>query len=186
MDRGTESYRRFLAGEEDGLVEIIRDYKDGLILYLNSFVNNVSEAEALAEDTFVRLAVKRPADRRSAGFRTWLYAIGRNVAWDHLRRQKRRETVPLDQLPEASSDRDELEQSYIREERRIRVHRAMARLRPEYRQVLWLIYFEEFSAKEAARVLGKSPHGVETLAWRARQALKEVLIREGFSDEELP
>ena len=64
MDRGTESYRRFLAGEEDGLVEIIRDYKDGLILYLNSFVNNIHTAEDLAEDTFVRLAVKKPPGLR--------------------------------------------------------------------------------------------------------------------------
>ena len=186
MDRGTESYFRFLAGEEDGLVEIIRDYKDGLILYLNSFVNNVHDAEALAEDTFVRLAVKKPRDRHRAGFRTWLYAIGRNVAVDHLQRQKRSKTLPLEEVPEQASDRDELERSYIREERRIRVHRAMAQLKPEYRQVLWLLYFEQFSAREAAAVMGKSVHGAETLAWRARQALKEVLIQEGFSDEELP
>ena len=34
MDKGTESYRRFLAGEESGPVEIIRSCKDGLILCL--------------------------------------------------------------------------------------------------------------------------------------------------------
>ena len=48
MERGTDSYRRFLAGDENGLVEIIRDYKDGLILYRNSFVNHVYTAEDLA------------------------------------------------------------------------------------------------------------------------------------------
>ena len=186
MDRGTECYRRFLAGEEDGLAEIIRDYKDGLILYLNSFVNNVHDAEALAEDTFVRLAVKKPRDRQSAGFKTWLYTIGRNVAIDHLRRQKRTRTVPLEEVPEQASDRDALERSYIREERRILVHRAMAKLKPDFRQVLWLVYFEGFSLREAAGIMGKSPHAAESLVWRARQALKEVLIQEGYSHEELP
>lgn len=186
MDRGTESYRRFLAGDENGLVEIIRDYKDGLILYLNSFVNHVYVAEDLAEDTFVRLAVKKPKDRQSAGFRTWLYTIGRNIAVDYLRKQHRSPTVPLEELPEQMSDQEALELSYIREERRILVHRAMSKLKPEYRQVLWLVYFEQFSMKEAARVMGKSVHSVETLAWRARQALREILEREGYTYEELP
>ena len=186
MDRGTESYRRFLAGEEDGLVEIIRDYKDGLILYLNSFVHNLHDAEALAEDTFVRLAVKKPKDRRAAGFRTWLYTIGRNIAVDHLRRQRRTAAVPLEELPEQASDREALELAYLREERRIQVHRAMEKLKPDYRQVLWLVYFEGFSMKEAAGVMGKSVQSVQTLAWRARQALKEEWIREGYTYEELP
>ncbi len=59
MDNGASSYRRFRDnGDESGLVEIIRDYKDGLILYLNSFVGNIYTAEELAEDTFVRLGIK--------------------------------------------------------------------------------------------------------------------------------
>ena len=62
----------------------------------------------------------------------------------------------------------------------------MGRLKPDYRQVLWLVYFEQFSMKEAARVMGKSVHSVETLAWRARQALREILEQEGYSYEELP
>ena len=45
MDNGAESYRRFLQGDDKAFVEIIRDYKDGLILYLNGFVNNILTAE---------------------------------------------------------------------------------------------------------------------------------------------
>ena len=37
MDNGASSYRRFLDGDDKGLVDIIRDYKDGLILFLNGF-----------------------------------------------------------------------------------------------------------------------------------------------------
>lgn len=36
MNNGEGSYRRFLSGDKDALIEIIRDYKDGLILYINS------------------------------------------------------------------------------------------------------------------------------------------------------
>ena len=40
MDNGASSYRRFLDGDENGFVELVRDYKDGLILYINSFVGS--------------------------------------------------------------------------------------------------------------------------------------------------
>ena len=64
MDNGASSYRRFLDGDDNGFVEIVRDYKDGLILFLDSFVRNLSIAEDLAEDTFVKLGIKKP---RSSG-----------------------------------------------------------------------------------------------------------------------
>lgn len=186
MEQGTESYRRFLAGEESGLVELIRDYKDGLILYLNTIVGDMDQAESLAEDTFVRLAVKKPKDRGGAGFRTWLYTIGRNLAIDHLRRRRRTQTVPLEDCHDLRADQEELERMYLRQERRVLLRRTMDRLPPDQRQVLWLLYFEQFTAAQAARVMGKTVHSVETLAWRARKALRRELEQEGYSYDELP
>ena len=61
----------------------------------------------------------------------------------------------------------------------------MCRLKPEYRQILWLIYFEDFSNKEAAKIMKKKVHNIEVLASRARKALKEELEREDFIYEEL-
>ena len=60
MDNGASSYRRFLEGDDSGLCEIVRDYKDGLILFLHSMTRDLGLAEELCEDTFVRLAVKKP------------------------------------------------------------------------------------------------------------------------------
>lgn len=51
------NYYAFLDGETEGLSEIIRQYKDGLILYLNGIVQNVLIAEELAEETFVKLVI---------------------------------------------------------------------------------------------------------------------------------
>ena len=87
MDNGAGSYRRFLAGDDNAFAEIIREYRDGLILYINSFVSNITEAEDLAEDTFIKLVTKRPRYNGKASFRTWLYTIGRTLALDYLRRR---------------------------------------------------------------------------------------------------
>lgn len=61
----------------------------------------------------------------------------------------------------------------------------MRQLKPEYRQILWLIYFEEFSHKEAAKIMKKSVHNIETLVYRARRALRSELDKEGFVYENL-
>lgn len=60
MDNGASSYRRFLAGEDGALSELIRCHNDGLVLYINSIVNNICVAEELAEEVFVELVVKKP------------------------------------------------------------------------------------------------------------------------------
>ena len=60
MDNGASSYRRFLAGDNEGLAEIVREYSDGLIFYINSYVQNISLAEEIMEDVFVEIALKRP------------------------------------------------------------------------------------------------------------------------------
>ena len=142
MDNGASSYRRFRDdGDESGLAEIIRNYRDGLIFYLNSFVGNIHIAEELAEDTFVLLGIKKPKDKGKGSFKTWLYTIGRNFALNYLKRNASVTKVSIDDCQELISEEESLELSYIKEEQKIMIHRALRKLKLEYRQVLWLIYF---------------------------------------------
>ncbi len=186
MDNGASSYRRFRdEGDENALAEIIREYRDGLIFYLNGFVNNIHVAEELAEDTFVLLGTKKPKDKGLSSFKTWLYTIGRNRAINYLRHRSRYQEISIDDCPELVSEEEALEILFIKEEQKIEVHRSLKKLKPEYHQVLWLIYFENFTCKEASVVMKKSVHNIETLAYRARKALKIQLEKEGFEYEEL-
>jgi len=177
-------YQDFIVGNQEVLTGIIRDYSDGLILFLNGIVQNLTIAEELAEDVFVKLVIKKPHFSSDSSFKTWLYAIGRNTAISYLRRKKHIH-IPLENCPELTDDETNLERQYIQKEQKIHLHCAMKKLKTEYRQVLWLVYFEGFSQKETARILGKSVHNVETLAYRARQALKAKLLEEGFEYENL-
>ncbi len=186
MDNGASSYRRFRDnGDESGLIEIIRDYKDGLILYLSSIVGDLNTAEDIAEDTFVVLGTKKPKDKGKSSFKTWLYTIGRNAAIDYMRKKARKKELPLELSHDISGDELDLEKAYIREEQKITIHKALRSLKPEYRQILWLEYFEQLSMKDASRIMKKSVHAAEVLASRARQALRAELEREGFSYEGL-
>ena len=72
---------------------------------------------------------------------------------------------------------------YTNKEDKIIVHRAMEKLKPEYREILWLTYFEQLSNKESAKILGKKVHTVEVLLSRARNSLKRQLEEDGFNYE---
>ncbi len=185
MDNGASSYRRFLNGDDGGLVEIIRDYKDGLTLYLNGFVHNIFVAEELMEEVFFKLATKKPRFFGNRSFKTWLYTIGRNVAIDELRRRKRISDAPIEDYEHCLVEEESVEAAYLREEQKITVQKALRALKAEYRQVLFLVYFEGFSGGEAAAVMGKSKHQTENLIYRAKIALKAELDKEGFVYEKL-
>lgn len=185
MDNGAENYRSFLQGDDKAFVEIIRDYKDGLILYLNGFANNILTAEELTEDVFFKLVTKKPRFNEKSSFKTWLYAIGRNTAVDYLRRNKKKKEVSAEEIRETEDERLSIEQSYIKQERLLLIHRALEKLKPEYKQVLWLVYFENFSQKETAKIMKKSVHSIETLVYRARLALKAELEKGGFIYEDI-
>ncbi len=185
MDNGASSYRRFLEGDDQGLAEIVRNYSDGLILYLNGIVKNISVAEELMEETFFKLITKKPKFNAKYTFKTWFYTIGRNVAMDYLRRASKWSDTPFEDLENHIGDEYDLEKLYIIEERKIMVHRALKTLNAEYRQVLWLIYFDDFSNAEAAVVMKKNARQMKNLVYRAKSALKSELEKGDFEYEEL-
>ena len=185
MDNGASSYRRFREeNDELGLVEIINGYKDGLIFFVNSIVGDIYAAEDIAIDVFALLGVKKPRFDGKNSFKTWLYAIAKNRAFDHLRKASRFKESPLDEYRELKGEEGDFVSLFIKDERNRALYRAIAKLKPEHRPILHLIYFEGYGHKEASAVIGKSVHATEALASRARKALKQQLIKEDFEYEE--
>ena len=185
MDNGASSYRRFLDGDDEGVVEIIKDYKDGLTLYLNGYVNNIFVAEDLMAETFFKIVVKKPKFTCKYSFKTWLFTIGRNVTIDFIRHNDKILDKPIEDFENYLFEEESVEKAYLREESKITLHKAIRKLKSEYRQVLYLIYFEGFSNAEAAAAMKKSKHQIENLVYRARMSLKSELDKEGFVYEEL-
>ena len=183
MDNGASSYRRFLDGDDNGIVEIVNDYREGLILYLNEYVSDMHVAEDLAEDTFFKIMVKKPRYTKKFTFQAWLYAIGRNLAIDYIRKQAKYGKASADDLETLVSEEKTPEQSCIKSEDQSMVRRILEQLKPEYKQVLWLVYFEGCSNEQAAQIMKKSKHQTETLVYRAKKALKRELRKENFSYE---
>lgn len=183
MDQGSALYRRYLNGDDGAVEELIGEYKDGLMLYLNRYTENIFLAEELMEETFFRLLTRCPRFFGRSSFKTWLYAMARNLALDYLRRSSRIQELTGTDRIRAETQGADLERQYLKREQTIRLHDAIKKLPQTYGQVLYLIYFEDFSNAEAARVLGKTKRQIENLSYRAKQALRRQLEMEGFSYE---
>ena len=184
MDNGASSYRRFLEGDDNGIVEIIRDYKDGLILFLNRYVSNIHIAEELAEDTFFKIVTRKPRFIAGCSFKTWLYTIGRNMATNYTKQAKKISDTPIEDM-DGYSDECNLEETYLREEQKIVVHRALSKINTDYSKVLYLKFFEDLDNEQIAMVLKKSRRQIENMIYQAKQSLKSELNKEGFRYEGL-
>lgn len=183
MQDAADAYRRFLAGEEDALAALVTAWRPGLQTYLTGLVRDAALAEDLTQEAFVRLCLRRPPERGEARVKTWLYTVGRNLALDALRRRKRRGDLPLESAADRGDDAASPELQLLRQERAQAVHRAMAQLPVQQRELLRLTYFEGFDTAALAKILKKSRHNVSAQLYRAKQSLKAILEKEGDLNE---
>ncbi len=179
MDSGKVNYERYLDGDDEGLRELIDEFYTSLAFYLNTYLRNMDDAEEEAENTFVTLATKRPVFCGRSGFKTWLFTIGRNLAVDRLRKKPKNVHVNIDDCLDLPSA-EYVEDAYSLTEDKAAVRKAMERLSPKYRQVLWLAYFEDMECEDIAGAMGKSKSSVYHLLERAKASLKTELEKEGY------
>ena len=174
------TYRRYLDGDDAGLYEIIKEYRDPLVLFLTGVTGDAESAEECAEETFFILAAKRPRFRGGSSFKTWLYAIAKNTAYKEIKRRMHKTEMTDDVAYDA-----ELEASVIKGERERIVVSALKKLPKDYREALYLKYVEDMPNGDVARVMKKNKKQIENLLARAKTALRQELTREGFTYENL-
>lgn len=136
-------------------------------------------ADDIAQDTFVHAARALASFRRDASFKNWLYAIATNLARDLHRRRARREAGEQQLailVPDpAAAHRDHA----ATDSAHAAVRDALARLAPEQREAVALVYYENLSHAEAARVLRCAESTVSWRLFRAKGRLKKLLASRG-------
>lgn len=171
-------YSRFLAEQDEDAFRILLErHKESLMLFLYSFVHSMEDAEELMLDAYAEIAAGARYSEKSS-FKTWLFAIGKNLALMRLRKDR----FTLRKRAEQTDETAAPELNILKEERNQQIYLALSQLKEEYRQILILLYFEEMSYAEAERVMGKSRKQIYNLAERSKLALKAELERMGFDD----
>ncbi len=179
MDYGASSYRRYLDGDEAAFEEIVREYFDSLVWFLDSYVHDLSAAEDIAIDAFTDLVVHRHRYNFKVTLKTYLFMIGRSRALNYVKRRGKLRFTDLSEAENAVDDGLPLEQAVLMDEEKKALYRAMDALSPEQKETVILVYFQDLSCQEAAGVLKKNVKQVYNLLYRAKEALRTVLQQEG-------
>ncbi len=178
MDNGASSYRRFLDGEEAAFDEIMKELFCSLVFFVEGYVRDVHTAEDIAMDVFADLIVHKHRYNFKVSLKTYLFMLGRSRALDCLRHRKVIEFTELS-LAEAIRDEKDLEETVLVSEEKRRVNAALRKLPGDMREVIHLIYFQELSYREAAKVMKKTPKQIDNLLYRSKKALQAVLGEDG-------
>ena len=177
---------RVQAGDEAALGSLMERWELPVKGLIARIVLNASEAEELAQETFVRVWQQRERFRPGAEFRPWMFSIAVNLARNRLRWWRRRPTVALQEWDEAGGDgpvdrRKAGEGTGAagleREERAGAVRDAIAGLPLELREAIVLFEYEGMSHAEIAIAAGCTAKAVESRVARARGKLRGALRR---------
>ena len=178
MDNGASSSRRFLDGDESAFEDIMKELFRGLVFFIDGFVHDTHAAEDIAIDTFSDLVVHRHRYNFKVSLKTYLYMVGRSRALDYIKHRKVIEFTELSEVQDIADDED-LEEAVLTDERKRLVHAAVGKLPQEMRVAVHLIYFDEMTYEEAAKVMKKNRKQVDNLLYRAKKELRVILGKDG-------
>ena len=136
-------------------------------------LKNYEDSEDIFQTVFLKYVLRSEPFDSQEHEKAWIIRVTVNACRDLLKSFFRSRTVSLDQLIERPQDMPE-DHSDILE--------AVLELPARFRDVVYLHYYEGYTAPEIGRILKKNPNTVYTLLARARQLLKTKL--EGVSDDE--
>lgn len=151
--------------------QAVHDYAQAVASVCLMRLGSYDDAEDCFQNTFLKLYTSSPSFDSTEHLKAWLLRVAINECRSVLRLRGR--AVPLDAVRETPVFFDEdLERDSF--------PALLMKLKPKYREPLYLYYCEGYSVEETARILGRNPNTVKTLLRRGRQQIEEITGGEYF------
>jgi RNA polymerase sigma-70 factor (ECF subfamily) len=172
-----------IEGNEQAYSELLGRYKDSIYFMLLKMVNNSIDAEDLTIEAFSKAFKNIDQYSPNFAFSTWLYKIATNNCIDHLRK-KRCNTISIDnESTNINIDANIFfktntlnpEEKIIQEQREKIVREIVNKLKPRYKKLIELRYFEELSYEEIAAELEIPIGTVKAQLFRSKELLLNIL-----------
>ena len=174
--QGEESLvQRAKNNDQEAFAQLYEEHFDKIYRYLALRIGNEMEAEDMTQQVFLNALQSISSFRwKGVPFSAWLYRIAHNQAVDHLRKNKKRSTVPLDESLASSGD-----SPHSAAERKMDIEQLLAatrRLTGAQREVISLRFTSELSIAQVAGIMGKSEGAVKALQHSAIVALRRTML----------
>ncbi|MFO7924880.1 MAG: sigma-70 family RNA polymerase sigma factor [Bacteroidales bacterium] len=168
-------------GDQKAYAELLGRYRDSIYFMLLKMVNNPSDAEDLTIEAFGKAFKSINQYAPNFAFSTWLFKIATNNCIDFMRKKK---STPLsfetagedheDPSHHIQSEDMDPEETLISHQKLKMMKDIVSKLKPRYRKLIELRYFNEYSYDEIARELDLPIGTVKAQLFRARDLLFNV------------
>lgn len=172
-------------GEQNAYAELMRNYRDSLYFMMLKMTNNPQDADDLTIEAFGKAFKNLRQYTPDYAFSTWLFKIASNNCIDFIRKRKMNESVSLN-LSDPQETGDDLanllpatsrtpEEDIIRQQKIEALREIVNRLKPHYKKLIELRYYEELSYEEISAELDIPIGTVKAQLFRAREFLYHIL-----------
>lgn len=172
-------------GEQSAYAELMRNYRDSLYFMMLKMTNNPQDADDLTIEAFGKAFKNLRQYAPDYAFSTWLFKIASNNCIDFIRKRKMNESVSLN-LNDPLETGDDLanllpatsrtpEEDIIRQQKIEALRDIVNRLKPHYKKLIELRYYEELSYEEISVALDIPIGTVKAQLFRAREFLYHIL-----------
>lgn len=157
------------------------EHESRLIRYVIGLVGDINIAREIVQDVFLRLCASQ-REQVEPHLASWLFRVSRNAAIDHLRKEKRMQTMDLNGIDQlVGSDRDSQvgpldSDSMVRSEANASVMCQLQRLSPNHQEVIRLRFENQLSYKQIAEITGRTTSSVGFMIHTAIKKLRKALV----------
>jgi len=170
-------------GDDQAYAELMGRYRDSIYFMLLKMVNNSIDAEDLTIEAFSKAFKNIEQYSPKFAFSTWLYKIATNNCIDFLRK-KRCTTVSIDNENSDINSGSNIsfkaktlnpEEQLMKEQKHKLVREIVEKLKPRYKRLVKLRYFDELSYEEIAQELDIPLGTVKAQLFRSRELLQNII-----------
>jgi RNA polymerase sigma factor (sigma-70 family) len=172
-------------GDQGAYAELMKNYRDTLYFMMLKMTNNPEDADDLTIEAFGKAFKNLKQYTPDYAFSTWLFRIASNNCIDFIRKRKMNESVSvnLNELTDSGDDLADIlpsptrnpEEDIIRQQRIQALRDVIERLKPQYRKLIELRYYEERSYEEISVELNLPIGTVKAQLFRARELIYHIL-----------
>jgi len=173
---------RAKSGDDEAFADLLRKYLTPVYRFAYRLVGNDAEAEDVASEVFVKAWKKLSSFRIQENFKTWLFVITRNTAYDHLRKRGRQVELSLDEVQDGVPLSDTIaddallpDELFAQQEDILRLDNALQQLPILYREVILLHAIEGLTFDEVGKLLNRPMDTVKSQYRRGLVSLRALL-----------
>ncbi len=173
MKNEDELVEAILEGDHRSFERLLQPYRQGLLNMAYRMTGNLEEAKEICQEALIRTFRHLGTFKRGKSFKSWIYRITVNSAYDFLREKKKYHDLIKRQRN--STDRISLspEGQYLKKEIKLKLERVLRALTPKEKIIFLLRDGNGFSIQETSAILGCSSLSIRTHLSRARRKIRD-------------